>query len=198
MRKQSRRPLTMLAALAGLALAGPAWSAEVPPALDGETGVLHVVGSLTESPCRLEMASAWQAVDMGNTASAELHQAGDQGRAVPVQFRLRDCQAVTARNRDDRTGSLLWSQNQPAVAVRFTAPVDPYNPQLVAVAGTSGLALRLKDEYGRDVRPGSRGAPLLLNPGQDTLTYTLAPVRTAAPLRAGAWHALINMGLEYD
>lgn len=184
--------------LTGLILAGSALSAEVPPVLDGETGVLHVHGSLTESPCRLEMASAWQAVNLGNTSSALLQQAGDQGQTVPVQFRLRDCQAITARNRDDRTGNLLWSHNQPAVSVRFTAPVDPYNPQLMAVTGTSGLALRLKDEYGRDVRPGSRGVPLLLNPGQDTLTYTLAPVRTAAPLRAGTWHALINVGLEYD
>ncbi|MEN4700029.1 fimbrial protein [Pantoea agglomerans] len=187
-----------LACVVSLLLTGTVRAAEVPPDIDGEVGVLHVYGSLTESPCRLEMSSAWQAVSLGNTATATLRQAGDQGYPVPVQLRLRDCQAVTARNRDDRTGSLLWSHSQPAVSVRFTAPADPYNPQLLAVKGTSGLALRLKDEYGRDVRPGSRSAPLLLNPGQDTLTYTLAAERTTAPLRAGAWHALVNVGLEYD
>ncbi|WP_208951746.1 fimbrial protein [Rahnella sp. ChDrAdgB13] len=184
--------------LVGLLLSGVAGAATVPPAIDGETGVLHVYGSLTESPCRLETASAWQAVDMGNIASALLMKAGDRGQPVRFQLRLKDCQAVTARNIDDRSQSLLWNPHQPAVTVRFTAPADPTRPDLLAVAGVSGLGLRLTDAAGRDVPPGSRGAPLLLTPGQDTLTYTLTPVRTAAPLRAGAWHALVNVGMEYD
>lgn len=168
------------------------------PGVDGETAVLKVSGTLTESPCRLEMSSAWQAIDMGNVAAGQLQKSGEQGRPVPVTLRLRDCQSVTARNRDDRSGSLVWSHEQPAVQIRVTAPADNVNPQLFAVRGTSGLALRLKDAYGRDVLPGERGAPLLLTPGQDTLTWTLAAERTAAPLQAGAWHALMNIGLEYD
>ncbi|MBW4217891.1 type 1 fimbrial protein [Enterobacter cloacae subsp. cloacae] len=195
MKTQTKYPRRILI---GLLFSCTAQSASVSPPIDGETGVLHIYGSLTESPCRLEMSSAWQAVSLGNISSAFLQQAGDQGQTVAVQLRLRDCQAVTARNRDDRSGSLLWSRSQPAISVRFTAPEDPTNPQLLAVKGVSGLALRLKDEYGRDVHPGSRGTPLLLNPGQDTLTYTLATERTTAPLRAGAWHALVNVGLEYD
>jgi len=179
-------------------MTGAATAATLPPAIDGETGVLHVFGSLTESPCRLETASAWQAVDMGNTASALLMKAGDQGQPVQVQLRLKDCQAVTARNIDDRGRSHLWNPHQPAVTVRFTAPTVASDPDLLAVTGVSGLGLRLTDAYGRNVHPGSRGEPLLLTPGQDTLTYTLVAERTAAPLRAGAWHALINMGLEYD
>lgn len=166
--------------------------------VDGEHGVLHVYGTLTESPCSLEMGSAWQSVDLGNTGTAQLRQAGDRAVPVPVQLRLRDCQSVTARNRDDRSGSLLWSHSQPAVSVSFTAPGDMNNPQLVAVTGVSGLGLRMADRYGQDVRLGGRGKPVLLTPGQDTLTYTIIPERTAAPLRAGAWHALVNIGLEYD
>ncbi|HBV9912364.1 TPA: type 1 fimbrial protein [Klebsiella aerogenes] len=168
------------------------------PGVDGETAVLNIYGSLTESPCRLEMSSTWQAVDMGNVAAGKLEKAGERGRAVPVALRLRDCQSVNGRNRDDRSGSLLWSHEQSGVQVRVTAPADSVNPQLFAVRGTSGLALRLKDAFGRDVLPGERSAPLLLNPGQDTLTWTLITERTSAPLRAGAWHALINIGLEYD
>ncbi|WP_028127826.1 fimbrial protein [Serratia marcescens] len=34
--------------------------------VDGAHGVLHVRGELTESACRLEMASAYQAVSLGN------------------------------------------------------------------------------------------------------------------------------------
>ncbi|EMJ5851809.1 type 1 fimbrial protein [Klebsiella aerogenes] len=192
------KPVNVLSALVGVLLACASQAAVVPPAIDGETGVLHVYGSLTESPCRLDMPSAWQTVSLGNTATALLMQAGDQGQPVAVQLRLKDCQAVTARNVDDRSHSLLWSRNQPAVSVRFTAPTDRDNPELLAVTGASGLGLRLTDEYGRNVHPGSRSAPLLLNPGQDTLTWMLTPERTSAPLRGGAWHTMVNVGLEYD
>lgn len=61
-----------LACVVSLLLTGAARAAEVPPDIDGEVGVLHVYGSLTESPCRLEMSSAWQAVSLGNTATATL------------------------------------------------------------------------------------------------------------------------------
>lgn len=193
-----RNMIHKLVALAGCFVVGSSLAATVPPAIDGETGLVHVYGSLTESPCRLETASAWQAVYAGNTASAQLQKAGDRGQPVTVQFRLRDCQAITSRNRDDRSDSMLWSANQPAVSVRFTAPVDRYNSELIAVSGASGMGLRMTDAYGRDIRLGSRGAPLLLNPGQDILTYTLSTERTSAPLRAGAWHAMVNVGLEYD
>lgn len=166
--------------------------------VDGEHGVLHVYGTLTENTCSLDMASAWQSVDMGNTVTAQLQRAGDRARPVSVHLRLKNCQAVTARNRDDRNGSLLWSHNQPAVSVRFTAPGDMNNPELVGVRGASGLGLRVQNAYGQDVRLGSRDKPMLLMPGQDTLTYTITPERTSGPLQAGAWHALVNVGLEYD
>ncbi|STQ13890.1 type-1 fimbrial protein [Enterobacter cloacae] len=40
--------------------------------VDGNYGLLHVRGALTESACRLEMDSAWQEVDMGTTATVRL------------------------------------------------------------------------------------------------------------------------------
>ncbi len=166
------------------------------PPVDGESGVLHVRGSLTESPCALEMSSAWQSVSLGNTGSAQLEK--DQTQSVSVQLHLRDCQALTSRNRDDISDNLVWGIGQPAISVRFTAPVDKDNPQLFAVSGASGFGLRLKDVHGRDVRPDSKGSPLLLNHGQDTLIYSLTPERTRAPLIAGAWYAIINFDLEYD
>lgn len=181
-----------------LATLSPAGLASMPPAIDGETGVLHVYGTLTESPCRLEMDSAWQAVSLGNTATARLQKAGDRSAPVAFTLRLRDCRALASRSRDDRSGSMLWSRDQPAVSVRFIAAADDDSPRLLAVRGVSGVALRLQDALGRDVRLGQRGRPLLLVPGQDTLRYTLNAERTAAPLRAGAWHALIGVGMEYD
>ncbi|VTR51616.1 Uncharacterised protein [Serratia fonticola] len=75
---------------------------------------------------------------------------------------------------------------------------DADNPQLVKAQGVSGLGLRLEDEHGRDVRLGSRGAPLLLTPGQDALTYRVAAERTPAGLVAGRYRAVVDFHLSYD
>ncbi|CAI1526765.1 MAG: fimbrial protein [Serratia marcescens] len=166
--------------------------------VDGAHGVLHVRGELTESACRLEMASAYQAVSLGNTATAQLAQAGDRGVPVNVQLHLRDCLRTASNNRDVRTGNLVWSAQQPAVSVSFIAPADADNPALVKVRGAAGLALRITDAYGHDVRLGSRGAPLALAVGQQALNYTVTPERTRAPLVPGAYAAVVDFQLSYD
>jgi len=190
----------MMLSTAGIMLAAFSTSglATLPAAIDGGKGVLHVYGSLTESPCRLEMSSAWQEVSLGNTETAQLHRVGDRGRPVTFQLHLVDCQSETTRNRDEATGNLLWNGDEPAVSVRFSAPASPENPQLLAANGVSGMGLRLTDSYGRSVQFESKDAPQLLSTGQDTLTYILATERTSAPLHAGSWHALLNIGLEYN
>ncbi|EMH4216656.1 type 1 fimbrial protein [Serratia marcescens] len=166
--------------------------------VDGAHGVLHVRGELTESACRLEMASAYQAVSLGNTATAQLAQAGDRGVPVNVQLHLRDCLRTASNNRDVRTGNLVWSAQQPAVSVSFIAPADADNPALVKVRGAAGLGLRIADEHGKDVRLGSRGAPLALAVGQQALNYTVTPERTRAPLLPGAYAAVVDFQLSYD
>ncbi|CAI1515352.1 Fimbria A protein precursor [Serratia marcescens] len=166
--------------------------------VDGAHGVLHVRGELTESACRLEMASAYQAVSLGNTATAQLAQAGDRGVPVNVQLHLRDCLRTASNNRDARTGNLVWSPQQPAVSVSFIAPADADNPALVKVRGAAGLGLRIADERGKDVRLGSRGAPLALAVGQNTLNYRITPERTRAPLLPGAYAAMVDFRLSYD
>ncbi|MEE4412018.1 MULTISPECIES: fimbrial protein [unclassified Serratia (in: enterobacteria)] len=174
------------------ALAADNWQVE------GAHGVLHVRGELTESACRLEMASAYQAVWLGNTTTAQLAKSGDRGASVNVQLQLRDCLRGPAANRDQRTGNLLWSAHQPAVSVSFIAPADADNPELVKVHGASGLALRISDERGRDIRLGSRGAPLALAVGQNTLNYRITPERTRAQLLPGAYSAVVDFQLSYD
>ncbi|ASM15415.1 type 1 fimbrial protein [Serratia marcescens] len=166
--------------------------------VEGAHGVLHVRGELTESACRLEMASAYQAVQLGNTATAQLAKVGDRGVPVNVQLHLRDCLRGPTANRDQHTGNLLWSAHQPAVSVSFIAPADADNPELVKVHGASGLALRMTDERGRDIRLGSRGAPLVLALGQNALNYRITPERTRAPLLPGAYAAVVDFQLSYD
>lgn len=166
--------------------------------VDGANGVLHVHGALTESACRLEMTSAYQDVWLGETGTARLAKIGEQGMPVAVRLRLRDCLRSPSNSRDDRSGNLLWSKHQPAVPVSFVAPADANNPQLISVRGASGVALRMQDSLGRDVRLGSRGAPLMLAVGQDSLDYFVTPERTRAPLQAGEYSAHIDFRLNYD
>lgn len=191
--------LTRLAALIMLPLA---FASTVRAAdhweVEGANGVLRVQGALTESACRLEMASAWQDIALGDLGTGRLRHLGARGTPIAVHLQLQDCLPGPASNRGHRTGSRLWSPNQPAVSVSFVAPADADNPQLIKVQGAEGLALHLTDSLGRDVRLGSRGAPLWLTPGLNMLTYTVTPERTSAPLMAGAYWAQVNFRLHYD
>ncbi|AZC90139.1 MrfE [Pseudomonas chlororaphis subsp. piscium] len=166
--------------------------------VDGANGVLRVRGELTESACRLDMQSARQDVWLGAAGTGHLQRAGDRATPVVVRLMLHDCSRGASLNRDARTGNRLWSASQPAVSVSFVASADADNPQLVAVRGVSGLALRLTDEAQRDVRLGSRGAPLLLTPGQNELVYTVTPERTRAPLLPGSYWAQVDFRLDYE
>lgn len=193
-------------ALIGLALMAPitlgamVWL--LPPAqaavdnwdIEGANGTLYVHGALTESACRLDMTSAHQDVALGEVGTGRLQTIG----AVRVELRLADCLRSPAGSRDVRTGGLTWADNQPAVTVSFNAPRDADNPQLLKARGVSGLGLRMENAQGEDVRLGSRGKPLLLTPGQNTLSYTVTPERTPAPLMAGSYRAVVDFHLSYD
>lgn len=166
--------------------------------VDGANGVLHIRGALTESACRLEMDSARQDLWLGEVATGRLAQPGDRGTPVAFELRLRDCLHGPAASRDERTGSLSWARDQLAVRVAFNAPADADDPQLVKAQGVSGLGLRLLDARGRDVRLGSQGGVLWLTPGSNVLSYSVIPERTVAPLRAGAYRAVVDFALSYD
>lgn len=166
--------------------------------VEGAHGVLHVRGALTESACRLDMASAWQEIFLGVVGTGRLRKQGDHGTSVALQFKLQDCLSVPSRSVDSRSGAMQWSENQPSVSISFSAIRDIDNPQLVKVQGAGGLGLRLTDVLGRDVRLGSRGAPLLLEPGGNELTFNIIPERTRAPLLPGTFRAQVNLGLSYD
>ncbi|HEJ9150382.1 TPA: type 1 fimbrial protein [Serratia marcescens] len=194
-----------LALMAPLSLGAMLWllpAAQGQPAdnwyTDGANGVLQVRGALTESACRLEMESAWQDISLGEIGTGRLQNVGDRGTPVAFELRLQDCLRSPVGSRDARTGALSWASNQPAVSVSFRAVQDADNPQLVKAQGVAGLGLRLEDGRGQDMRLGSRGEPLLLTPGQNALSYTVAPERTKAALVAGSYRATLDFSLSYD
>ncbi|MGJ3356047.1 fimbrial protein, partial [Providencia sp. Je.9.19] len=163
--------------------------------VDGAQGTLYVQGALTESACRLEMSSARQDIDLHEIGTGRLRTFGAAGDPVSFELRLADCLDSGVGLQDVRTGERLHSIGQPAVRVSFRSVRDADSPQWVKAHGVSGVGLRLLDEYGHDVRLGDRGQPLQLSQGENTLRYTVTPMRTAAPLNAGAYHAVVDFHL---
>ncbi|MGG7779871.1 fimbrial protein [Klebsiella aerogenes] len=168
--------------------------------VDGQHSELHVTGMLTEAACRLDMTSSFQQVEMGYTATADLAKPGDEAQPVPFQVRLLDCLRTQSSQHDNRTGTLTWSSNQPVISVAFVAPVDVDMPSLIKVAGDeiSGVGLKLMDDHYQTINMGVWNRPQFLDPGQDELTFYVAPVRTHAPLVAGEYQAIANFSLNYE
>jgi type 1 fimbria pilin len=168
------------------------------PDARGPTALFHVAGALLESACSLAMDSAYQEIWLGDTGTADLQRAGDQGVPVAIQLRLRGCVRTEGGRRDEYGGSLNWSAAEPIVGLTFRAPADMYTAELAGVTGASGIGLRLTDALRRPIALNKSSRPWFIRPGDSVLTYYVTPERTRAPLNAGAFHAYINLYLTYD
>ncbi|EPN9528026.1 fimbrial protein [Cronobacter malonaticus] len=166
--------------------------------VSADGGELYVHGALRENTCRLEMDSAWQDVDLGDTARADVSLVGKVAKPVTVTLYLRDCPQIPTRSANITPLTHTRSSQQPAYQARFVAPTDPFNPDLIQVKGASGIGLRLKDSRGQTVKMAQQGDTVLLNPGQDSVTYTLQVERTASTLEPGPYHALIQFSMMYQ
>ena len=166
--------------------------------VDGANGSLYVSGALTESACRLDMPSSHQDIQLENAGTGSLQKTGAQGKPLHFYLRLKDCVNDSATMIDERTGSVLWSPDQPAVRVSFLAKADKSNATLISVQGVSGIALRMKDGAGRDIRLGSQGEAIHLSPGQNELAYSVMTERTASRLTPGKFYSVINLHLSYE
>lgn len=161
-------------------------------------GILDITGALHESPCILDMASAFQTVELNTVSREQLQRPGDAAKPVAFQLRFLDCRRTSGSLMDERKGTLLWSAYQPVLSASFLAPADSDDPRLIKVQGITGIGLRLTDERGRDVRLGSWGQALFLANGSDILTWYIHPTRTTAPLTNGAFRAVADFRLEYE
>lgn len=165
--------------------------------IEGAHGILHVAGTMTESACRLDMASVDQTIEIGNVGSGELRHPGYRAAPVAVKFILRDCIRHETFSRDI-LGGVSWSTTQPTISVTFTGIADADNPQLIQVRGASGMGLRLTDSSHHNVTLGQLSPPQFLSPGSEMLTYYVVPERTASPFAGGAFSANVNFRLNYD
>lgn len=164
--------------------------------VDRQHGVVYVEGSLTESPCRLAMASSYQVIEMGNLETGTLQHTG-KGEPVSFQIELEDCIEMDTHLTNVRSGMTAWSSTQPAVKIRFVAPTVPLYADLVRVNGVQGMGLAVTTQGGALLPMGQESEPQLLPSGQRTLTYYVTPVRTGV-LLPGAYSALIAFEMLYE
>lgn len=179
-----------------LAVAGTVSAEDEKPLVD--TGTLYVHGVLQENTCRMTMDSAWQDVDLGSTSRADVNQTGKAAAPVKVNIYLHDCPELANWSTNITPMTTTLSTLQPPYKARFMAVQDNDNPALIKVTGASGIGLRLRDSRGETVMLSRNSDSILLNPGQNQVTFTLQPERTAAPFVAGPYHALVNFSMIYQ
>lgn len=166
--------------------------------IDGEHGELQVHGLLTEGACQLDMTSQFQQVSLGAIPLNLLAKVGDEGQPVRFQLRLRGCSRSGGSQDDRYTSTTTWDAIQPVVTISFSGVTDPLLPGLFKTNGVSGIGLKITDPQGRRLRPGERGEPLLITPGDNLLNYQVTPVRTPAALTTGDFSALARFEVSYD
>lgn len=164
--------------------------------VDGQHGVVYVKGALTESPCRLAMASSYQMVEMENLDTGTLQHNG-KGTPVPFHIELEDCLETATKLENEQSGMTIWSSTQPAVKIRFVAPTVPFYTDFAQVTGAQGLGLAVTTPSGALLPMGQNSEPQLLPSGQSQLTYYVTPVRTGQ-LVPGAYSALIAFEMLYE
>lgn len=163
-----------------------------------DTGSLYVQGMLQENTCRMTMDSAWQEVDLGTTAHAEVNLVGQASKPVTVKIYLHDCPALANWSTNITPMTTTFSTLQPPYKARFTGVADDANPDLIKVVGASGIGLRLRDSEGKSVSLSRTGDVVLLNPGQNQVTFSLAAERNGAAFAPGAYHSVINFSMIYQ
>ena len=162
------------------------------------TAEFQVSGTLLESACFLDPASAYQHLSLGDLSTTRFARLGDQGTPVALHLKLQGCVRSNGGRRESQLGTLVWSAIEPVVELTFNGVTDADTPELIKVVGAGGFGLRLLDIQGNDVRLGSTASAWFVSPGDSQLTYYIRPERTAAPLRPGTFHASLNLRLAYD
>lgn len=179
-----------------LMIAGQVLADDEKPLAD--TGALYVQGALLENTCRMSMDSAWQEIDLGTASQGDLNLVGKATAPIAIKIYLHDCPVMGSWSTNLTPMTFTASTMQPPYRARFVAVADESNPDLVKVTGASGIGLRLRDNHGETVKLSRTGDSILLNPGDDQLTFTLQPERTGAVFTPGPYHAVINFSMIYQ
>lgn len=163
----------------------------------GNVGKVRVYGALVESPCRLEMSSLDQSIDLGNIQTADLKFIGDHAKATPFEIQLEDCLPTYTNIKNFETDTNTWSTYQPGFKIRFLAQNATGFPNLVSVNGAKGIGLQISEQDGTPIDLGTDSKPLLITPPQELFRYWITPIRIG-DLEPNAFQSIISFELIYE
>lgn len=166
--------------------------------VDGLNGGVAVTATLTESPCSLAPESAEQQIDMGSIPQWLFSKVGALSEPIPVHLILEHCLFAGDVRATEHGDNLYWLTHQPVVMMNIIGDEEPTNPHLFRINGdVKGVALHIEDQEYKEIFPGERSRPQILNPGRNDLVLHTQLSRTVDKLELGNFRAVISIGLEY-
>lgn len=165
---------------------------------NGLVSMVTVRGTLSESPCSVDMNSVEQTIDLGDLSTSEFNRIGDEGKPVQFQIKLHDCPSVNHAMLDINHGNtLIWAPGQQTAYLTFYS--EQQENGLVFLTGNSrGIALRIEDNLHRNIPVGIKSYPQIIYSGENVITFYVIPHQIENMVIAGEFNATINLSLSYE
>jgi type 1 fimbria pilin len=146
-------------------------------------GVVHMNGSILETPCAIDVADREQAVELGTETVGELIHDG-KGPARPFAIHLVNC--------------VIRPTEQGLAASRFQVTFDGKPDEgLFGVVGAEGVGLQITDIAGNVAVPGQPMPYESIRSGPMELDYVLRLVGDRSQLHAGDYSSAIRFKIDY-
>lgn len=168
-----------------------------------ETAKVHFVGGLLSTPCSLSVESEQQWVDLGNTPASQFRQQGDRGPEVRFSLKFQDC-LMGASNWQPAAEQLQfpgstsgYNSGEQLVAFSFAGVPDDQNAELLKLNGAVGVGLRLRDALSRPLPLNQKINTAVLQPGDNTLTFSASLESTGKFVQADYIDTVVNVNIYY-
>ena len=168
-----------------------------------QTGKVHFSGGLLSTPCSLSVESQEQWVNLGNTPASQFRHRGDSGPEVRFSLKFQDCLMGASgwqqaeESLKDPASSEVYTSGEQLVSFSFSGVSDNDNFELLKLNGALGVGLRLRDAVARPVALNERINTFLLQPGDNTLTFSASLESTGKYVQADYIDAVVNVNVYY-
>ncbi|HBR6963718.1 TPA: fimbrial protein [Klebsiella aerogenes] len=155
-------------------------------------GTINVTGNIVDGSCDIDTDSQTINVKMGNVQASSFANKGDISNPVPFNILLKNCSSTVHE-----------------ALIMFIGKSDPNNTQLLQLTQepgvASGVGIRIRQPSWGDFTD-NMFIPLNmqlvaageLEPGDNTLTYTLSYEATSTPVTVGTGNAVMYFDLYYQ
>ncbi|MEG0964231.1 MAG: fimbrial protein [Pseudomonas sp.] len=180
----TRSTAALLMPLVLYVLAQPACAVE--PSLNSALkGRVQLVGSIVDSACSIRVGNDSQTVAFKPTAFSGLAR-GDSASQQSLSIYVSDCISPSSR-----------STTSPSQRFKLTFEGEQDGKYFSVKGAAKGIALQIKDEYGKLISPGVLLEHSSLSGDLLMLNYSLALVGSGHVLEAGDFHATIKLNIQH-